>query len=118
MLSAAIRKKAAKALIEADNTKTPMVQLSKTWPDITIEDSYAIQSEVIKQKVAKGAKVIGHKVGLTSKAMQASSMIDEPDYGCLLDYMMIEDGAKVPEAKKYTLQVVAVASGYTTGQAV
>ena len=69
---------------------------TKTWPDITFEDAYAISTEVANLKIAAGAKLIGHKVGLTSKAMQRSSQIDEPDYGHLLDYMMIADGAKVP----------------------
>ncbi len=96
MLSDADRKKAAGLLLEAEKTRTPVTQLSTSFPDIEIEDSYAIQSEVIAQKVAGGAKVIGHKVGLTSKAMQASSKIDEPDYGHLLDYMMLADGAEVP----------------------
>ena len=53
----------------------------------------------MKRKVAAGLKVIGHKVGLTSKAMQRSSMIDEPDYGYILDDQMIADGAKVPHAE-------------------
>ena len=95
MLSASERKKAVKLLLEAEKTRTPVTQLSTTFPDIEIEDSYAIQGEVVKAKVAGGARVIGHKVGLTSKAMQASSKIDEPDYGHLLDYMMLADGAKV-----------------------
>jgi 2-oxo-hept-3-ene-1,7-dioate hydratase len=72
------------------------VQLSSTFPDITIEDAYAISTEVINRKIAAGARLIGHKVGLTSKAMQRSSQIDEPDFGYLLDDMMISDGAKVP----------------------
>ncbi|MCZ6860930.1 MAG: 2-oxo-hepta-3-ene-1,7-dioic acid hydratase [Alphaproteobacteria bacterium] len=96
MLSDSDRKKAARLLLEAEKSRKPVTQLSTIWPDIEIEDSYAIQGEVIKQKVAGGAKIIGHKVGLTSKAMQASSKIDEPDYGHLLDYMMLADGAKVP----------------------
>jgi 2-oxo-hept-3-ene-1,7-dioate hydratase len=50
-------------------------------------------------KSKEGAKLIGHKVGLTSKAMQASSKIDEPDYGHLLDTMMIAEGAKVPHSR-------------------
>ncbi len=73
-----------------------MVQLSKTWPEITLDDAYAIQGLVNEMKVAKGSKVIGNKIGLTSKAMQQSSQIDEPDFGVLHDYMLIEDGAKVP----------------------
>ena len=96
MLSDADRKKAADILMSAEKERKQAVQLSKTWPDITIEDSYAISTEVAKRKIAAGAKLIGHKVGLTSKAMQRSSQIDEPDYGHLLDDMMIADGAKIP----------------------
>src|SRR6266436_7603790 len=98
MLSESDRRKAAQLLITAEAERKPVTQLSKTWPDITIEDAYAIQSEVIRHKVAAGAKVIGHKIGLTSKAMQQSSQIDEPDYGHLFDYMMLNDGAKIPHA--------------------
>jgi 2-oxo-hept-3-ene-1,7-dioate hydratase len=96
MLSDSDRKKAADILMGAEKDRKQAVQLSKTWPDITIEDAYAISTEVANRKIAAGAKLIGHKVGLTSKAMQRSSQIDEPDYGHLLDYMMIADGAKVP----------------------
>ena len=99
MLSESDRKKAAELLVTAETERKPVVQLSKTWPDITIEDAYAIQGLVVKHKVAGGAKVIGHKIGLTSKAMQQSSQIDEPDYGHLFDYMMLGDGAKVEHAK-------------------
>jgi 2-oxo-hept-3-ene-1,7-dioate hydratase len=53
---------------------------------------------VAQQQQAAGAKLIGYKVGLTSLAMRRSSKIDEPDYGFLFDYMLIEDGAKVPHA--------------------
>ena len=98
MLSDADRNKAADILMNAEKERKQAVQLSKTWPDIAIEDSYAISSEVAKRKIAAGAKLIGHKVGLTSKAMQRSSQIDEPDYGHLLDDMMIADGAKVAHA--------------------
>src|SRR5260221_12639192 len=96
MLSEADGKKGADILMSAEKERKQAVQLSKTWPDLTIEDAYAISTEVAKRKIAAGAKLIGHKVGLTSKAMQRSSQIDEPDYGHLLDSMMIADGAKVP----------------------
>jgi 2-oxo-hept-3-ene-1,7-dioate hydratase len=98
VLSQADRDKAADLLINAEKERKPIVQLSKTWPDITIEDAYAISSEVTRRKIAAGAKLIGHKIGLTSKAMQQSSQIDEPDYGHLLDSMIVADGAKVPHA--------------------
>src|SRR4051794_33113599 len=98
VLSKADRDKAADLLLMAEKERKPVVQLSKTWPDITIEDAYAISTEVTRRKIAAGAKLIGHKIGLTSKAMQQSSQIDEPDYGHLLDNMLVADGAKVPHA--------------------
>ena len=96
MLSDADKKKAAEILINAAAERKQAQQLTLQWPNIGFADAYAIQSEVIRQRVAKGAKVIGHKIGLTSKAMQRSSNIDEPDYGVLLDDMLFVDGAKIP----------------------
>src|ERR1700744_5605900 len=98
MLSEADRNKAADILITAEKERKQAVQLTKTWPDITMEDAYAISTEVANRKIAAGARFTGHKVGRTSKAMQRSSQIDEPDYGHLLDNMMIADGARVPHA--------------------
>jgi 2-oxo-hept-3-ene-1,7-dioate hydratase len=98
MLSDADRQKAAEILLSAERERKQAVQLSTTWPEIDLEDAYAISTLVARDKIAKGAKLIGYKVGLTSKAMQRSSMIDEPDYGHLLDSMLIADGAKVPHA--------------------
>jgi 2-oxo-hept-3-ene-1,7-dioate hydratase len=95
MLSDADRKKCADILMAAQKDRKQAVQLSITFPAITIEDSYAISTEVANRKMAAGARLIGHKVGLTSKAMQRSSMIDEPDFGFILDDQMIGDGAKV-----------------------
>jgi 2-oxo-hept-3-ene-1,7-dioate hydratase len=96
MLSDAERRKAADILMAAEKERKQAAQLSSTWPDITLDDAYAISSEVARRKIAAGARLIGHKVGLTSKAMQRSSQIDEPDYGHLLDSMMIADGARIP----------------------
>jgi 2-oxo-hept-3-ene-1,7-dioate hydratase len=98
MLSDADRGKAADILMAAQKERKQAVQLSVTFPGIAIEDSYAISTEVARRKIAAGAKLIGHKVGLTSKAMQRSSMIDEPDFGFILDDQMIADGAKVKHA--------------------
>jgi len=95
VLSDADRKKAADILMNAEKTRQQAVQLSTTFPGITIDDAYAVSTEVANRKMAAGCKLIGHKVGLTSKAMQRSSQIDEPDFGYLFDYMMVADGAKV-----------------------
>src|ERR1700737_3498583 len=99
MLSDADRKKAADILVTAEKERKQAVPRSKIWPDITIDDSYAISQEVARRRTAAGAKLIGHKVGLTSKAMQRSSQIDEPDYGHLFDDMMVADGARIPHDK-------------------
>jgi 2-oxo-hept-3-ene-1,7-dioate hydratase len=71
MLSDADRKKAADILMAAQKDRKQAVQLHVTFPAITVEDSYAISTEVAQRKIKAGAKLIGHKVGLTSKANAA-----------------------------------------------
>src|ERR1700681_1792938 len=115
MLSDADRKKCADILMSAQKARKQAVQLSVTFPAITIEDAYAISTEVAKRKMAAGAKLIGHKVGLTSKAMQRSSMIDEPDFGFILDDQMIADGAKVKHAD-YCMPRVEVELAFVMGK--
>jgi 2-oxo-hept-3-ene-1,7-dioate hydratase len=115
MLSEADRNKAADILMTAAKERRQAVPLSTTFPDITLEDSYAISIEVAKRRVAAGARLIGHKVGLTSKAMQRSSQIDEPDYGHLLDTMIIPDGAKVPH-DSYCLPRIEIELAFVLGK--
>ncbi len=71
-------------------------QFSKRYPDITMDDGYAISRAWVAAKVAQGQAVKGHKIGLTSRAMQISSQITEPDYGTLLDSMFIAQGTDIP----------------------
>jgi 2-oxo-hept-3-ene-1,7-dioate hydratase len=99
MLSEQQRKEAARLLLQAEREAKPVVQLAKTFPGMEIEDAYAIQLEVIGARRAAGAVLKGHKIGLTSKAMQASAGIDEPDFGHLLDDMFQPDGATLPVSK-------------------
>ncbi len=115
MMSDADRNKAADILMSAAKERKQAVQLSKTWPDITIDDAYAISTEVTKRKIAAGAKLIGHKVGLTSKAMQRSSQINEPDFGYLLDDMMIADGASIAH-ENFCLPRVEVELAFVLGK--
>jgi 2-oxo-hept-3-ene-1,7-dioate hydratase len=98
MLSEADRNKAVDILENAFKERKQATQLSTTWPGITIEDAYGISTLWAKRRMAAGAKLIGHKVGLTSKAMQRSSNIDEPDFGYLFDDMIVPDGGKVQHA--------------------
>lgn len=85
----------ASELNEAEKTRQQIRQFSVRHPEITIEDSYTIQREWMKIKLSEGRTTIGHKIGLTSRAMQLSSQIDEPDFGMLLDDMLIEDGSEI-----------------------
>jgi 2-oxo-hept-3-ene-1,7-dioate hydratase len=87
---------AAERLHQAEKTKQQIRQLSQDHPGITIEDAYAIQKAWIGIKLAEGRVVKGHKIGLTSKAMQSALLIDEPDSGVLLDDMFFADGGLVP----------------------
>ena len=68
----------AKELHQAEKRREPIDQFSRRFPDMTFVDSYAIQREWIALKLAEGRRVIGHKIGLTSRAMQSASGIDEP----------------------------------------
>jgi 2-oxo-hept-3-ene-1,7-dioate hydratase len=77
----------------AEKARMPFAAFSQTYPNMTIEDGYAVQAAWIKIKEAEGRKVIGRKVGLTSRAMQEAMKIDEPDFGTLLDDMLFENGA-------------------------
>ena len=95
MLSEADRKTAAGLLIEAQRSVTPTEQLDIRFPGIEIADSYAIQRETLAARLAQGARLRGHKIGLTSKAMQATAGISEPDYGYLLDDMFHADGESI-----------------------
>src|SRR5215218_4937784 len=87
---------AAERLDEAEKTRTQIRQLSLEHPVITIEDAYAIQKAWVDMKVAGGRAIKGHKIGLTSRAMQSALNIDEPDSGILLDDMFFADGGLVP----------------------
>jgi 2-oxo-hept-3-ene-1,7-dioate hydratase len=78
----------AAELQQSQRARTPVEHFSKRHPGMTIEDGYRIGRAWVDLEKAAGRKVIGHKIGLTSRAMQISSQIDEPDYGTLLDNML------------------------------
>ena len=99
MLDASVLTALAHELHQSERTRVQVEQFSKRHPDMEIEDSYAIQREWMKLKRAEGRSVIGHKIGLTSRAMQLASQITEPDYGTLLDDMLLRDGSEVQAAR-------------------
>jgi len=99
MLTDEQRRCAAGDLLRAENERKIIPQLSKTFPEIELDDAYAIQRYWAELRVSRGARIIGHKIGLTSRAMQMASKITEPDYGHILDDMLYNDGAQVPAAR-------------------
>lgn len=92
MLSPEIIARLAAELHQSEKTRIQVEHFSRRYPGMTVEDGYAVSREWMKLKRAEGRTVRGHKIGLTSRAMQISSQIDEPDYGTLLDDMFFEPG--------------------------
>ena len=86
----------AKQLDEAERTKTLIPIFTRTHPDMTMEDAYAIQRAWTRLQLDRGRTVRGHKIGLTSKAMQNAVGIDEPDYGILFRDMFYQDAGVIP----------------------
>jgi 2-oxo-hept-3-ene-1,7-dioate hydratase len=82
----------ARELHESERSRVQVEHFSKRYPGMSIEDGYAISRAWVAMKVAEGRQMRGHKIGLTSRAMQQSSQIDEPDYGTLLDDMFFAPG--------------------------
>lgn len=97
----------AERLDHAEKTRTQIRQISLELPGISIADSYAIQKAWVEMKVAQGRVVKGHKIGLTSKAMQSALNIDEPDSGVLLDDMFFADGGLIPTERFIATRVEA-----------
>jgi 2-oxo-hept-3-ene-1,7-dioate hydratase len=95
MLTEEQRTEAAASLAQAERDRKAIQQLTKTYPGIEIEDAYRIQELWANQRIAKGARMVGHKIGLTSRAMQMASKMTEPDYGCILDDALYNDGAVI-----------------------
>ncbi|MGK3123751.1 2-oxo-hept-4-ene-1,7-dioate hydratase [Candidatus Pantoea formicae] len=86
---------AAEALDRAERDRQQTGLLSLQYPDMTLDDAYAVQQSWVKQKIVAGRRVIGWKIGLTSKAMQDALKINTPDSGVLLDDMLFEEGATI-----------------------
>lgn len=91
--------KAADALYEAENGAYQISMISQDNPDMTIDDAYAIQLKNIDRRLADGEKLVGMKIGLTSKAMQQLLGVDVPDYGHLTDRMLLLEGQPCPTSE-------------------
>jgi|TARA_B110000908_G_scaffold170409_1_gene229899 2-oxo-hept-3-ene-1,7-dioate hydratase len=90
---------AAADLLNAETTGEQISILSLRHPEMGMDDAYAIQNAIYHAKTSAGRKVIGWKIGLTSKAMQYALNIDIPDSGILFDDMLFADSAVVPAGR-------------------
>lgn len=105
----------ARELHVAERERTQVGHFSKRYPEMEISDSYAIQRAWVALKLSEGRTVKGHKIGLTSRAMQLASQITEPDYGALLDDMFLPEGTDVL-ARRFILPRVEVELAFILGK--
>ena len=96
MLAPHLIEQLARELDASEKSRVQLEHFSKRFPEMTVEDGYAVARQWVRDKIAAGRVARGHKIGLTSRAMQLSSQIDEPDYGTLLDDMFFEQGGDIP----------------------
>ncbi|WHZ09807.1 MAG: 2-oxo-hepta-3-ene-1,7-dioic acid hydratase [Burkholderiaceae bacterium] len=96
MFSEDLIRQLAAELHQSEQTRAQVEHFSKRYPEMTIADGYSVSREWVRMKIAEGRRVRGHKIGLTSRAMQLSSQITEPDYGTLLDDMFFDQGSDIP----------------------
>ncbi|GAB4271197.1 MAG: 2-oxo-hepta-3-ene-1,7-dioic acid hydratase [Pararhodobacter sp.] len=90
---------AGRALFEAERDRVQIGLLSLAYPGMTLDDAYAVQAAFVAHRKAAGRRVIGWKIGLTSRAMQDALKIDTPDSGVLFDDMLFASGAMVPAGR-------------------
>lgn len=86
------------ALFDALTTRTPIDPLSERFPDMTIDDAYVVQQRMNARRLQPGVRVVGKKIGLTSKVVQKMLGVDQPDFGYLLSDMVCADGDALPMA--------------------
>ena len=111
MIRVEVRDELAADLAQAERSRVAIDPLTTGNPDIDVVDAYEIQLINIRQRVAEGARVIGHKVGLSSEAMQKMMNVDEPDYGHLLDDMEVFEDVPV-KAGRFLYPRVEVEVGF------
>ena len=114
MLSDEERREAAALLAHAESQREPIRPLVETFPAMDVVDSYEIALLNIRERLDRGAVVLGHKVGLSSEAMQQMMGVDEPDYGHLLDDMALAEGRPV-DASRYCYPRVEVEVAFVLG---
>ena len=95
----------ASELAQAEKTGELVKRITARYPEATVEDSYAIQGVWRDQQLAAGRRLVGRKIGLTSKAMQAATGITEPDYGVMFDDTVYENGSIIDYDKFLNVRI-------------
>jgi 2-keto-4-pentenoate hydratase len=85
----------ARALFDARNDRVAIAPFTDADPTLTMADGYAVQAELTRLILAGGDRIVGYKVGLTSKPMQRLIGVDTPDYGPVLGSTIYRDGDEV-----------------------
>ena len=85
----------ADALFEAKRSRVPVDPLTDVDPDLSVDDAYRIQQELVRRLLEPDGRIVGYKLGLTSKPMQEMLGVDQPDYGPVLSNMVYDDGASI-----------------------
>ncbi|BBH67430.1 2-keto-4-pentenoate hydratase [Actinoplanes sp. OR16] len=101
----------ADRLLAAERNREPVPPIVREWPDLTAADAYEIQLFNIRRRTAP---IVGHKVGLSSKAMQEMMGVDEPDYGHLLADMRLSEDEPV-DAGRYCHPRVEIEVAFLLG---
>jgi 2-keto-4-pentenoate hydratase len=114
MLSEDVRREVADTLAEAERTRSPVPPLRETYAGLDVVDAYEIQLLNIRRRLEAGETVLGHKVGLSSKAMQDMMGVDEPDYGHLLSDMALAEATPV-SVGRYCMPRVEVEVAFVLG---
>lgn len=89
----------ADELAKAEEDRTMIPRLTARFPEMTVEDSYAVQGEWVKRGIESGRRLVGRKIGLTSKVMQEATGITEPDYGAIFADQVFENGSELDSSQ-------------------
>jgi len=107
----------ADQLAGAERDRTMIPRLTARFPEMTVEDSYAVQNEWRRRAVESGRRLVGRKIGLTSKVMQVATGITEPDYGAIFDDQVFENGSVIDHSLFSNVRI-EVELAFVLGEAV
>lgn len=93
--SASRLRELASVLDQAMRERRAIAPLTQSWPDLTVQDAYRISLDVLQRRLARGDRVVGKKIGVTSRAVQEMLGVFEPDFGFLLASMQVANGSRV-----------------------